>query len=262
MSEVSLVSFDNHRAVLSGLSLPSPPPTRISISGNVYQITSPRVALPPLINTAKIIMQYTGPAGRVARNIFYILKGAGTGSTSDPTWLATLAQTIKTQWQNANMHVQLAPSWSLVHVTAKDNGGTSANGTDSTAPIAGNASGSAFPPQVAVVVSWKIPEVYRGGKPRLYMPGIPVSAVTTAGDSAISATYAAAVDTAATAWLAGVNGASVSGTAISMGTVSHFTGHAVRPTPVWRTYIDVRVHERLDSQRRRNGPESLFPVTP
>jgi hypothetical protein len=70
------------------------------------------------------------------------------------------------------------------------------------------------------------------------------------------------VDNFATTWLATFNAALVMGTGVTLGTVSHYTGHAVRPTPVWRTFIDVRVHERLDSQRRRSGKESTFATTP
>jgi hypothetical protein len=49
---------------------------------------------------------------------------------------------------------------------------------------------------------------------------------------------------------------------VTLGTISYHTGHAVRPTPLFREYINVAVHERIDSQRRRSGRESAFGVIP
>jgi hypothetical protein len=76
------------------------------------------------------------------------------------------------------------------------------------------------------------------------------------------ASFATSLDTHATALLNGINSNPVSGTTIQLGTVSYHTAHATRPTPLWRSYISVHIHERYDSQRRRNGRESTFPVTP
>jgi hypothetical protein len=61
---------------------------------------------------------------------------------------------------------------------------------------------------------------------------------------------------------ASVNSSSPGGHDIILGTISYQTGHSPRPTPLFRPFGDAHVHERLDSQRRRSGRESLFPAVP
>lgn len=260
--DAQVVPFDQHRAAVTGLVLPSPPPTRITISGHTYAIQSPRAVLPPLINTVKLVLNWLGPGGRIARNVLYALKGTGTGSTSDPAFLAGVANSVITTLTSSNIMAQISNAWSIQNVVARDNGGTSASNISSLGPLPGTNATAVMPPQVAVAVSWTIAEVYRGGKPRTYLPGIPTSALTVAGGSQLTATYAGAIDTAATSFFLAFNSANVLSTAVTLGTVSYFTGHAVRPTPLFRQFVAVRVHERLDSQRRRSGAESLFPATP
>jgi hypothetical protein len=45
----------------------------------------------------------------------------------------------------------------------------------------------------------------------------------------------------------------------TLGTISHYAHHAILDPPIWRPFIAAHVHERIDSQRRRNGKEVLFP---
>jgi hypothetical protein len=248
--------------VLSGLQLPDPPPSRVYISGHLYRIAAPQVALPPLINTVKTILNWVGPAGAVARNVLYVLKGSGPGSTSDPAWLQALGNAVMTALGSAALGGQVATQWILSSVTCKDNGGTSAQAQSTHSQLPGSVSGGVLPPQAAIVISWQIAEVYRGGKPRTYLPGVPTAALEVVGGSKILDTFATNTDTMATTFLTNFNSTPVTGTTVTLGTVSYHTGHAVRPTPLFRTYFAVKVHERLDSQRRRSGKESSFPVTP
>jgi hypothetical protein len=262
VSDSSLVVLDSHRALVPDVVLPSPPPTRIYIGAHQYKIEAPRIALPPLINTMKATLNWISAFGRTARNVFYLLKGSGgTGSTSDPLFLSGVAGQIMSSIATALWGSLVNNTWTLNGVTVKDNGGTSASSSSTAAPIVGGSSGQGFPPQVALVLSWKIAESYRGGKPRWYMPGVPASAVS-GGDSAINPTFAGNWDSAATTFMNDLNSHPVSGTPITLGTVSHYTGHTIRPTPLFRAFFDVKVHERLDSQRRRSGKEITFGSTP
>lgn len=256
MSNVELVPIPGGRIAVAGLELPTPPPARIYISGLEYRVQSPRVALPPLLNTVKLIFNWSSSVGKVAKNIMYLLKGAGSGSTSDQGWLQNVANSVMIIAGNSSLLSTVANGWDLLSVTAKDNGGTTAQATSTSLALPGTAAGTQFPPQVAVTVSWAIAEAYRGGKPRTYVPGVPSTAVANPGDSLIQPAFANNMVLNWKTFLNQMNATGVAGTAVTIGTVSYHTAHTVRPTPLFRTYIDVHVHERLDSQRRRSGKEA------
>lgn len=262
MSDASVVLFDPTRAVIQGLDLPSPPPTRVTISGHTYRLQAPRAVLPPLVNAMKVILNWAGPTATVARNIFFVNRVSGSGSTSDPTFLNAVANQIMTSWATSNLNSKVGPEWTLQSATVKDLGGTTAQSTSTAASIPGTNSGTSMAPGVSIALSWQIAETYRGGKPRTYLPGVPSNATTAPGGSTIGGTFATQLDAAATLFLNDFNSHSVLSTSLQLGTVSYHTSHAVRPTPVFRAWFGVRIHERLDSQRRRNGKESAFPVTP
>jgi hypothetical protein len=223
---------------------------------------SPSIALPPVLNVVKVVLNWQSTAARVAKNIFYLLKGSGSGSTSDPLWLSTVADSVMTSWATSNINSKVGPEWSLQSATCRDAGGTTAQGSSTHAVIPGAAPGQSLAPGVAVVISWQIAESYRGGKPRTYLVGVPGNVMTANGDSALSATYMSQLDTAATLFMTTINAAAPGSTSVSLGTVSYHAGHTVRPTPLFRSYFGVKIHGRLDSQRRRNGRETSFPVTP
>jgi hypothetical protein len=250
------------RVVVTGVSLPDPPPGRVYISGHQYRIVSPSVVLPAIANVVKLILNWVGPAGRVAKNILFAKMSGGTGSTSDPIFLNAVANGLMSSIQTATISPIVNSAWTLSGVTARDAGGTSAQGVSTHAPIVGGGSGQCLPPNVAVAISWIIPESYRGGKPRTYLPGVSASALIDTGQSGLTSTFCSSLDAAATLLMNDFNTHPISGSTVTLGTVSYHTGHAVRPTPLFRTYVDVKVHERVDSQRRRLGKESAFPVTP
>jgi hypothetical protein len=68
--------------------------------------------------------------------------------------------------------------------------------------------------------------------------------------------------TAASSFRNNINASVVSTFTPTLGTISYQSGHAPRPTPLWRSFLPPRIHERMDSQRRRNGKESSFPSIP
>lgn len=239
------------------------PPARIYISGVQYKIVAPSVALPPLPGAAKVILNWAAPAlGRVAKNIMYAFLPSG----ADPSVTANLqsiANGVEGAIRSSNVLQQVNIAWQLTNVTAKDYSGTSENFATSThAADNGLDTGTCTPPQCAVCVSWTIGASYRGGKPRTYVPGVSISALIPAGSSTLDGTWAGLVATHWMSFVTACNAVTVGSGPMNIGTISFRTGHAVRPTPIFRPFLSVRVHERLDSQRRRSGKESAFGVVP
>jgi hypothetical protein len=228
----------------------------------LYRIAAPTVALPPIANVIKFIWNWAGPAARIAKNIMYAKISGGTGSTSDPIFLNNAANSMMTAVGNAVFGTFISSHWTLTNITAKDVGGTSAQAVSTAGSLVGGVSGDTLAPGTAVALSWQIAESYRGGKPRSYLPGIPNTAQNSQGESALLPSYATSLESAGSTFMNYFNTHTVAGTTVTLGTVSYHTSHAVRPSPLFYTYIGVRVHERLDSQRRRNGKESTFAVTP
>lgn len=215
---------------------------------------------PPLANTVKLEVNWANSLGRPAHNIAYA-QFAGSVDTSSPTLLGQVAAALFSAFTTGSPHImsQLSAQWNLVSVTCSDNSGASdAQATTTSSPFAGASSGPSLPPQCAVCISWDIAARYRGGKPRWYLPGVPNTAQTETDDSGLSSTFATAVEQGANQLESQFNASSPGGNDIILGTISYFTGKAPRVTPLFRPFAAARVHERLDSQRRRSGKESAF----
>lgn len=265
MDHLALVPVGTRRAAITGIELPSPPPTRVYISGHEFQLAAPRIPLPPILHVIKTVLNWSNLAGRIARNILHV-KVPDPVVTSDHSVLLNLANF----WMNmltttSGIQSNISSNWTLNNAVCSDMSGTTASATSTVAPLAGSNAAAPFPPQVTVCLSWQIAESYRGGKPRTYVPGIPQNATNTTGSSQLSTTYANALASVGDAILTAINARVETGAGAAtdaLGTVSYHTGHAVRPTPLFRAFLDCRVHERLDSQRRRSGAENLFPETP
>lgn len=265
MTLPELVFAGPSRAVLQGVPRPQAPPTRIYLGDLVYKLQAPRVALPPIVNVAKVVLNWANLAGRFAKNVMHIKTPATGYPTSDPAKLLDLANFLmNTLTGSTPLAANISSNWTLNGITASDLGGTTASATSTVSALPGTNATAPLPPQVAVCLSWQVAESYRGGKPRTYLPGIPTAGLLTTGSSQLSAAYAAALESAAVTFRGLIAGHTPSGASgpLALGAVSYYHGHAVRPTPVFFTFIDVKVHERLDSQRRRSGAESIFPVTP
>lgn len=256
--------FDAHRAVVSGVELPSPPPTRIRISGHTYLIQAPRVPLPAIANVVKVVLNYVMAASKVANNILHIQTG-GSFVPSDPTSLKALANYLYTVFTTGGSAIPnlFTSTTKLQGITVKDMGGTTAQGVADGPPIAGVMAGTSHPPQVSTGISWDVAGTWRGGKPRTYLPPPSINASVPAGSSTIDPTFAAQAEACFTQVMNAINAPTggPSGT-FKLGMVSYYHGHVLRPSPLFMQFINVKVHERLDSQRRRSGRESSFPVIP
>lgn len=131
---------------------------------------------------------------------------------------------------------------------------TSSTALTSTVPVTGTGShsGGASPASMACCISWHVHRRYRGGHPRTYVGGLPITTLST--ERSFSATFVALAKGNAAAYLA--NFAFASGGAygvINAVSLSYFSGGAVRVTPITDQLIGSDVNARPDSQRRRLG---------
>jgi hypothetical protein len=127
-----------------------------------------------------------------------------------------------------------------------------------TAGIAGAASGSALPASVSCCISWRIASHYRGGHPRTYLPGLNqemmANVKTWDGGFRTSVANGATAFHTAIESLSGITNVS----SIDHGTMSFVDAGDWRDPPVFRRFSgDVVVDSRIDTQRRRLGPDVI-----
>ena len=122
---------------------------------------------PPSVKAVRVRLSYTQTDGFLGGNRFYL---SYDGSTPDGATLNTLATGIRTAW-GTDIAQLVNADWSLEEVDCLDlSSDLGASGYDTTA-VAGSLSGTALPAEVATNVEFNIARRYRGGKPRMYLPG-------------------------------------------------------------------------------------------
>lgn len=129
-------------------------------------------------------------------------------------------------------------------------------GADFEGSLLGADSGASFPGNVAACVSWSLNQRYKGGHPRTYLCGIPISALQDA--KSYKTTFIDSVRNAANAFHADVNAYNQGALGqLHLGTVSFILRKEWRNPPVFRDYIPAaaQVDARVDTQRRRLGPD-------
>lgn len=110
-----------------------------------------------------------------------------------------------------------------------------------------------LPAQVAACVGWQIAAHYRGGKPRTYLAGVPVTARETPTTWDLG--FMSDVVDAATAFHTGSEAFGGSGgiSALEHGVVSFQTAGDWRDPPIFRRINGATFDGRIDTQRRRLG---------
>lgn len=128
-----------------------------------------------------------------------------------------------------------------------------------TAGFTGSRAGGPLPTSVSAVVSWKVNYRWRGGHFRTYWPAGTQTDVT-AGHLWTDAA-ALAFEQGNSAFLAGVNAVTMNGSGGYLTGVRYVTTAGTPPTeqylnpPLDLRIQDVLVDKRLDTQRRRLGPD-------
>jgi hypothetical protein len=123
---------------------------------------------------------------------------------------------------------------------------------------AGASATTPYPANVAVALTLKIANRYRGGHPRMYLPGVPGNA--SSNGRTLNSTNQNAYTNAGRAFLTHINSLTIGSTTWALAAVSYY--HKVGGIEAYKVPPDVYVitdiicHGRLDSMRRRLGKET------
>jgi hypothetical protein len=219
----------------------------------------PPGAKPPVTGLVKVVVGYnnnTTPQAKAA-NVMHI---QWQDKVNHPLVdLGTLLTHWQTLWPNA-VQTTMHPSWSMTSITATSLGGDGLTTSIATA-APGSASGTALPPQCAMCFSWKSGIVARGGRGRTYLPGLTSAGLINAAGSEFLATYCSAVKGQLETFLSTLDALTIGGASPILVIPSYYHNCQLRTPPLITQVNDVVVHNRLDSQRKRSGKESIFPVS-
>jgi len=110
-----------------------------------------------------------------------------------------------------------------------------------------------LPVSAAICFSEKVALRWRGGHPRFYLPAPTISEIQ--NGSTFTSAFVLTANTAADNYLTAMNAISIGGSAHHMVAVRYYSQKAVLASPKVLPIMDITVHTRLDSQRRRLGRE-------
>jgi len=119
---------------------------------------------------------------------------------------------------------------------------------------AGANAGGTFPLNVSLCIGWRVQAHYKGGHPRTYLAGIPLSAKQNA--RTFTSTYVSQVAGNAASFHDDVNAMNTGlWSSGKLGIVSFVNRKEWRTPPIFRDFIPSSAHcdVRIDSQRRRLG---------
>lgn len=221
--------------------------------------TEPKGPRPPLLGLLKITVGWAPhvlATYGVANNVLHA-RWSDNAEHEDSD-LVTANNDFVTAFNTAFLP-SVSSDWAINYVHMQALGGSGLEALNTTVTQGSGAAG-ALPPSVACCVSWKAGVTWRGGRPRTYLPGVPLSAQAVTASAGLLSTYTAPLQTRANAFISAVNAITVIGTTITLGMPSYFSNYAFRPTPLFFPITSSVVHDRMDSQRRRSGKESRFSI--
>lgn len=218
--------------------------------------------LPPSPGTARIRFSgFNTTSGSTGGCRVFVTNGEDGGySDSDVATIAVAMLAPSTGVLVNSLVTMQSTAWRWSTCIVEDLTSDTAPSFEQSGAINGTYTEPALPPQCAVALSWQISRRYRGGKPRTYIPAIPTAAVGGDGSAALTSAYMTIAEDAGATFLANINGIAGLTHDIQLCNVSYFSGLAPRISPQVDVTQSVVVHGRLDSQRRRSGKESAFPV--
>jgi hypothetical protein len=208
--------------------------------------------LPDVAGVVKIRLLGTSQGGSKWANIMH----AKVTGTIDTTGLNTAATAIGGYWLT-RFGLLVGMNTTLTTVELTDLTTRSAAQGSSTVGWQGSGAGQLAPASVAACLTLKVPNRYRGGHPRMYVPSVLLSNI--ANGTVWASGAAAAYQAAGRGFRTDINAIIVGGTTWQLCAVSYYK--SVNGQPLYKTppevYIvsDVIVHSRIDSMRRRTGKE-------
>jgi len=221
--------------------------------------------LPDAANALQITLKGLNQ-GNVWQNRFHLQAAGSMGATSAN--LDTLCTAVATAW-TTNIAPLCNPLVSLTEVDAIELTTRSSPAFYSTlvTPSAGTRTGTPLPLSAACVISWTVPNRYRGGHGRIYVPAGNVADVITGKQwNTAGGGFLATARTAATAFHNALQGLTIGAVGLDLVVMSYFFGShktdaiphpppVMRPSPIPYAVTGARVRTRLDTQRRRLGKE-------
>jgi hypothetical protein len=224
--------------------------------------------LPPAPGTIKLILSGHNTLNTWKfSNILHGQKAdASAWSTSDFTALWTVLS-LTTGTTNPLLGIAAAQDSDIVWSQATGVE-LSATGLSSVQPL--NVSGAltgasniGIPPNGCAVASWQIARRLRGGHPRTYFAGVVQSQMNTMPGVTFTTAGQSAWLSAMQNFLTRFNAISIGTPLFVLGALSYYdkavnpTPPHLRTTPVFFPFQSVKMHPRLDSQRRRLGKEII-----
>lgn len=186
-------------------------------------------------------------------NVMHMQWTTGAPVQTSMQLLADGAKAAWTTWFAPIVHSSVA----LQIVEATDISSRTGLQATNNAGATGGLAGTAAPNQVAMVISWKVAQRYRGGHSRSYLPG-PTTADIVNGNT-WTGTKLTAVNTAALGFRNAMNAIVIPEGPTTFGTYSYFQkvggAEAYRTPPVFYACTSAQFHTRVDTMRRRLGKE-------
>lgn len=219
--------------------------------------------LRPVTGVAKVIVNGAYATGTTTANIFHVDRMEHSDSSFPQAQLDALATGIRAAFVT-HFCPLIVSHWSLGVVEVVDLTDDLGLVGSVSGTTAGAKSGGSIPQNVAQVVSWRIGRHYRGGHPRTYLPSPGTTDIANA--NSWTTTHRTALENAGAAFLGAVNGIVLGSTTGHMCCVHRYRGHTIHPdtgrrmptqleTPLKSYITGASVDTRIDSQRRRLGPD-------
>lgn len=207
-------------------------------------------ALPPATRTL-LVRTIGSRNGTAWNNRFHLQYSAVPPTTAE---LTTVCNDVISAW-TAHWSAVCPTDVALTAVEIADIASATGASAEVVAATGGIRVGAPMTNQVSCVVSWKINLRYRGGHPRSYLPaGVAADVLT---QRLWTTAFVNEMASAAQGFHAALNAITVGANSMAMVAVSYFTNHVLRPTPLVLPITNEVVHDRIDTQRRRLGKETV-----
>lgn len=185
-------------------------------------------------------------------NIYYLTYAATTPADADLISIAGSLRTVWGSWLGLMVSTSVTLTQTEVWDVSRNPGAYGLNNV----PLAATGAVGTGPANVSVVVSKKVARRYRGGHPRLYLPGIAPS-ISTDGRTILPATLTV-FNNNVNSWFNAVNAITTASTGLChLANVGYYytpvknQPPVLRVTPIVEPIVGCVVNNRLDTQRGR-----------
>jgi hypothetical protein len=209
-------------------------------------------ALRPVPGVARIVC--TGNAtGVPIVNVFHVQNGvSGPAPAYSSAGMLQLVTAFEAAYR-AQILPRLSSNYSGDTVAGVDLSGPTGEFRQVSLSGGGVGAGLTVPQSAACCITWKIARHYRGGHPRTYMGPLPTSAIES--PTSLAAAYMTSASTSAQAFVTAINAITADGIAQRFVAVHRQIDGLKILTPITSLILSGVVDSRIDSMRRRLGPD-------